>query len=200
MLPRLPERPRLLRLCTTPHDRTRAFWAAPPGLRGRATEGLEWSHPLRAGRRPHPIGRTGLSQHRWLVGGTLGLRLNPYGEVGAWAWDPATVAENPWQWLRRQWAGRLRVRRATGCHAAAGAAANLQRWQRGEGEERLLVETGLSRLTGGCHCQRVMPRVWAYVQARLACTMAAFPVLVPWHGGQPDASGFVPLSMAEYSL
>ena len=29
---------------------------------------------------------------------------------------------------------------------------------------------------------------------------AAFNVLVQWHGLQPTASGFVPLSMAEFSL
>jgi hypothetical protein len=30
--------------------------------------------------------------------------------------------------------------------------------------------------------------------------MAAFNVLVRWHGFQPTASGFVPLSIAEFSL
>jgi hypothetical protein len=43
-------------------------------------------------------------------------------------------------------------------------------------------------------------RGWAYFQARLAFTMAAFNVLVQWHGFQPTASGFVPLSIAEFSL
>jgi hypothetical protein len=38
------------------------------------------------------------------------------------------------------------------------------------------------------------------LQARLAFTMTAFNVLVQWHGFQPNASGFVPLSMAEFSL
>src|SRR4030095_14834651 len=37
-------------------------------------------------------------------------------------------------------------------------------------------------------------------QARLAFTMAAFNVLVQWHGFRPHASGFVPLSIAEFSL
>jgi hypothetical protein len=43
-------------------------------------------------------------------------------------------------------------------------------------------------------------RGWAYFQARLAFTMAAFNVLVQWHGFRPNVSGFVPLSMAEFSL
>jgi FtsH-binding integral membrane protein len=48
--------------------------------------------------------------------------------------------------------------------------------------------------------RKVMHRVWAYLQARLACTMAVFNVLVQWHGLQPTTSGFLPLSMAEFSL
>ena len=43
-------------------------------------------------------------------------------------------------------------------------------------------------------------RGWAYVHARLAFTMAVFNLLVQWHGFQPNASGFVPLSIAEFSL
>ena len=63
-----------------------------------------------------------------------------------------------------------------------------------------LVETVLSMLTLVCHFKKVMHRVWDYFQARLAFTMAAFNLLLQWHGLQPNASGFVPLSMAEFSL
>jgi hypothetical protein len=45
-----------------------------------------------------------------------------------------------------------------------------------------------------------MHRGWAYFQARLAFTMAAFNVLVQWHGLRLHVSGFVPLSIAEFSL
>jgi hypothetical protein len=48
--------------------------------------------------------------------------------------------------------------------------------------------------------KKVMHRGWAYWQARLAFTMAAFNGLVQWHGFQPTASGFGPLSIAEFSL
>src|SRR5216684_2414655 len=77
---------------------------------------------------------------------------------------------------------------------------NLKLWRRGEWENRILVETVLSMLTLVCHFKKVMHRGWAYFQARLAFTMAAFNVLVQWHGFQPYASGFVPLSIAEFSL
>jgi hypothetical protein len=88
----------------------------------------------------------------------------------------------------------------TGFHAAAGDPRNLQLCPRGEWQDRMLVETVLAMLTLVCHCTKVMPRGWASLQARLACTMAAFNVLVQWHGFQPNASGFVPLSMAVFSL
>jgi len=48
--------------------------------------------------------------------------------------------------------------------------------------------------------KKVMPRGWAYFQARLAFTMAAFHALVQWHGFQLYVSSFVFLSMAEFSL
>ena len=64
----------------------------------------------------------------------------------------------------------------------------------------MLVETVFSMLTLVSHFKQVMHRVWAYFQARLAFTMAAFNVLVQWYGFQPNASGFVPLSIAEFGL
>jgi hypothetical protein len=88
----------------------------------------------------------------------------------------------------------------TGFHTAAGDPRSLQLCPRGEWQDRMLVETVLAMLTLVCHYKKVMPCGWAYFQARLACTMAAFNVLVQWHGFQPNASGFVPLSMAALSL
>jgi hypothetical protein len=64
----------------------------------------------------------------------------------------------------------------------------------------MLVETVLSMLTLVCHFKKVMHRVWAYFHARLAFTMAAFNVLVQWHGLRHNAAGFVPLSIAYFSF
>src|SRR5437899_80858 len=96
--------------------------------------------------------------------------------------------------------GRMIVLSDTGFHAAEGDPSNLKVCPRGEWQDRLLVETVLSMLTLVSHLKQVMHRGWAYFQARLAFTMAAFHVLVQWHGFPPYASGFVPLSMAEFSL
>ena len=200
LFPRLPERTRLLRLLKTHQDWTQAFLAAPTVLGVIDTDGIALIHPIREGRSPQQIGRKGLSNHRWIVGGKLCLLLNQYGLVVGWACSTANVAENTFQWLIRQVDGRMIVLSDTAFHAAAGDPANLKLCPRGEWQDRLLVETVLSMLTLVCHFKRVMHRVWEYLQARLAFTMAAFNVLVQWHGFQPYASGFVPLSIAEFSL
>jgi hypothetical protein len=112
------------------------------------------------------------------------------------------VSGLPWrdQWLIRQCEEQMIVLSDTGFHAAEGDPSNLKLCQRGAWQDRMLVETVLSMLTLVCHLKKVMHRGWAYFQARLAFTMAAFNILVQWHGFQPYASGFVPLSMAEFSL
>ena len=107
---------------------------------------------------------------------------------------------NTFLWLVRQCEEQMIVLSDTAFHAAEGDPTNLKLCPRGEWEDRMLVETVLSMLTLVCHFKKVMHRGWAYFHARLAFTMAAFNVLVQWHGFLPNASGFVPLSMAEFSL
>jgi hypothetical protein len=200
LFPRLPERTRLLRLLKTHQDWTQAFWAAPTVLGVIDTYGIELIHPIREGRSPQQIGRKGLSNHRWIVGGKLCLLLNQWGLIVGWACATANVADNTFQWLMQQVDGRMIVLSDTAFHAAEGDPANLKLCQRGEWEDRMLVETVLSMLTLVCHFKKVMHREWAYFQARLAFTMALFNVLVQWQGLRPNASGFVPLSIAEFSL
>ena len=83
LCPRLPERTRLLRLFRTPQAWPQGCLAAPTVLGGIATSGSELMHPRREGRSPPPIGRQGLSNHRWMVGGTRCRLLNPWGLVVA---------------------------------------------------------------------------------------------------------------------
>ncbi len=200
LFPRLPERTRLFRLFMTHQDWTQAFLAAPTVLGVIDTYGIELIHPIREGRSPQQVGRKGLSNHRWIVGGKLCLLLNQYGLVVAWACATTNVADNTFQWLIRQFEEQMIVLSDTAFHAAEGDPANLKLCQRGEWQDRLLVETVLSMLTLVSHCKKVMHRVWTYFQARLAFTTAAFNVLVQWHGLQPNMYGFVPLSIAELGL
>ena len=176
------------------------FWPGLEVLGVIDTYGVELIHPIREGRSPQQIGRKGVSNHRWIVGGKLCLLLNQYGLVVAWACATANVADTTFQWLIRQFEERMIILSDTAFHATEGDPSNLKLCQRGEWQDRLLVETVLSMLTLVSHFKKAMHRVWAYFEARLAFTMVAFNVLVQWHGIRPNASGFVPLSIAEFSL
>jgi hypothetical protein len=151
LFPRLPERTRLFRLLKTHQDWTQAFWAAPTVLGGIDTYGIELLHPMREGRSSQQIGRKGLSNHRWIVGGKLCLLLNQWGLIVGWACATANVADNTFQWLIRQFEERMIVLSDTGFHAAEGDPSNLKLCQRGTWEDRMLVETVLSMLTLVCH-------------------------------------------------
>src|SRR5215212_1646949 len=170
LFPRLPERTRLFRLLKTHQGWTQVFLAAPTVLGVIDTYGIELIHPIREGRSPQQIGRKGLSNHRWIVGGKLCLLLNQWGLVVAWACATANVADNTFPWLIRQCEDQMIVLSDTGCHAAEGDPSNLKLCQRGEWEDRMLVETVLSMLTLVCHVKKVMHRGWACFQARLAFT------------------------------
>src|SRR5215813_2324640 len=73
LFPHLPERTRLFRLLRTHHAWAQGFLAAPTVLGVIDTYGIELIHPIREGRSPQQIGRKGLSNHRWIVGGKLCL-------------------------------------------------------------------------------------------------------------------------------
>jgi hypothetical protein len=200
LFPRLPERTRLFRLFRTHQDWTQIFLAAPTVLGGIDTSGIALIHPMREGRSPHQIGRQGRSTHRWMVGGKLCLVLNQWGLIVGWACATAKVADNTLQWLIRQCEECMIILSDTACHATEGDLTNLKLCQRGAWEDRILIETVLSMLTLVCHFKKVMHRAWEYFHTRLAFTIAALNVLGQWHGIRPTASGFVPLSMAEFSL
>ena len=200
LFPRVPERTRLFRLFRTHRAWTTSFLAVPTLLGVIDTYGLELIHPIREGRSPHQVGRKGLSNHRWIVGGKLCLLVNRFGLVVAWECGTANVHDTTFQPLVRQVADQMLVLRDTAFHAADGDPPNLKLCRRGEWNDRILIETVLSMLTVICHFKKVMHRVWEYFQARLAFTMAAFNVLVQWHGLLTEVDGFVPLSIAEFSL
>src|SRR4029450_10173099 len=143
-LPRLPERTRLFRLFQTHQDWTQGFLAAPTVLGVIDTYGIELIHPIREGRSPQQIGRKGLSNHRWIVGGKLCLVLNQYGLVVAWACATANVADNTFQGLIRQFEERMIVLSDTAFHAAEGDPTNLKLCPRGERQGRAAGATEVS--------------------------------------------------------
>src|SRR4051812_28283171 len=60
----------------------------------------------------------GLSNHRWIIGGTLCLLLNQWGLVVGWACATAHVADTTFQGLIRQCEEQMIVLSDTAFHAA----------------------------------------------------------------------------------
>ena len=198
--PNLPHRTRLFRLFTTHRAWSARFLAAPTRLGVIDAYGIELLHPRREGRSPSQIGKKGLSNHRWIVGGKLCLLLNQSGLVVRWACDTANVSDITFQPLITAVADRMVVLSDTGFHATSGDPSNLKRCPRGHWNVRMLVETVLSMLTVVCHFKKMRHRLWDDFETHLAFGMALFNILVQWHDLTPDEQGFIKLSICEFSL
>ncbi len=99
LFPQLPERTRLFRLFLSHSELTDKFLAEPTVLGVIDVCGIELIHPVREGRSDKQIGKKGLSNHRWIVGGKLCLLLNQDGLVVGREADTANVydtAFHPW--------------------------------------------------------------------------------------------------------
>jgi hypothetical protein len=200
LFPHLPDRTRLFRLLAGHQAWTDRFLAQPSLLGVADTYGIELLHPMREGRSPQQIGKKGLSNHRWIVGGKLAFVLNHLGLVVDWACDTANVYDATFHPLIEQFAEEMVVLTDTNFHAKTGDPPNMKVCPRGTWNVRMIVEQVLAMLTTVCHFKKVGHRVWVYFRARLAFLMATFNILVQWHGLQPNEHGFVHLSIAEFSL
>lgn len=198
--PLLPERTRLFRLFKTHQSWSDRFLAQPSILGIADSYGIELIHPRREGRSPQQIGKKGLSNRRWIVGGKLAFIINQSGLVTAWTCDTANVHDSTFHPLIQAFDERMIVLADQGFHAKIGDPPNLKICKRGTWNERMIVETVLSMLTTVCHFKRISHRVWDYFHARLGFTMAAFNLLVQLHGLEPDEKGRIHLSIAEFSL
>jgi hypothetical protein len=200
LFPQLPDRTRLFRLFQAHQAWTDRFLAAPTVLGVADSYGIELLHPWREGRSPQQMGKKGLSNHRWIVGGKLGFVLNQWGLVTAWECATANVHDSTFHPLVARFQEEMIVLTDTAFHAQQGDPPNMKVCPRGTWNDRMVVETVWSMLTTVCHFKKMAHRVWAYFRARLAFTLAAFNLLVQWHGLKPDQKGLIHLSIAEFSL
>lgn len=210
LFPNLPERTRLFRLFALHQEWTQRFLAHPSVLGVADSYGIELIHPRREGRSEKQIGKKGLSNQRWIVGGKLGFVLNQWGLVVSWMCASANVHDQTFHPMIEQFVSQdeethepttgMIVFTDPGFHAKEGDPPNMKVCPRGTWNVRMVVETVLSMLTNVCHLKKVGHRVWDYFSARLAFAMAAFNICAQWHGFLPDEDGFIRLSIAEFSL
>jgi hypothetical protein len=204
--PGLPHRTRLMRLLAAHKDWTRRFLAEPTLIGVADSYGIELIHPRREGRTDGQIGKKGKSNLRWIVGAKVCLVLNRFGLVCDWATDTANVADKAFHPLIERFgpeAGpdrQMLVLADSGFHAKSGDPANMKVCPRGTWNDRMVIETVHSMLTGTCQIKKVAHRAWDYLNARLAFCLAAFNLLAQWDGLTPDENGFIPLALAKFSL
>ena len=163
--------------------------------------GIELIHPRREGRSPAQIGKKGLSNKRWIVGGKLCLLLNHIGLIVDWDVATANVYDGgSFQHLVDDVANEMLVLADPHFEKQDWQPTNLKICQKGTWNDRMVIESVLSMLTVVCAFKKVGHRVWDYFKTRVGFTMALFNILVQWHGLPADDDGFVPLSIAEFSL
>ena len=162
--------------------------------------GVELIHPVRCGRNPTGWAEAGISNHRWIVGGKLCLALNRLGQIIGWAWATANAHDTWFHPLVEAFKDRCVLLADTGFHAAAGDPPNLKICQRGQWNDRMVVETALSMTTVVSHTKKMRHQAMDHFQSHLAMLVAAFNLLIAWHGLPAREDGFVPLFIAEFDL
>jgi len=200
LFPALPERTRLFRLFANHQDWSARFMAEPTLLGVADTYGIELLHPWRYERSANQVGRKGFSNHKWIVGGKLCMLLNKWGLVVGWDCATANVHDSTFHPMIAQYEEQMVVLADQLFSLKEGNPTNLLICERGKWNTRMMIETVLSMLQTICHIKHMAHRAWAYFEARLAFTMAAFNLLVQWEGLQPDTDGRVHLSIAQFSL
>ena len=186
---------------------TQRYWTgrflAAPTLMGIADSyDVELRHPIRIrdGRRAEQIGRKGISNHRWIVGGKLCAVVNRFGLICAWDCAGANVHDQTFHPLLRRYDGRMIALADRGVHRAAGDPANVMICRRRQWNVGMKVATVFSTPSVKCGFKERRHRGWAGFEAHMAYAVAGFNILAQWSGLEPDAQGRVQLSIAQFTL
>ncbi len=144
MFPNLPSRTRLFRLFNTHQHLIDLFMATPSLIGVIDTYGIELIHPRREGRSEKQIGRKGISNQRWIVGGKLCLLLNHLGQVVDWDCDTANVYDgSAFQHIVDGVETQMVVFADEGFDKVDWRPEHLRICQRGECNDRMIIETVL---------------------------------------------------------
>jgi hypothetical protein len=200
LFPNLPERTRLFRLFATHRDWVERFLAGPTLFGVADTFGIELIHPVREGRSKQQIGKKGLSNKRWIVGGKLGFVLNSAGRVCGWDCATANTHDSNFRSLIEPFDEQMIVLTDSGFHGASGDPANMKVCPPRTWNCRMLVETVLSMLTVVCDIKRMRHRVWRYFAMHLGWTVAAFNLMLDVVADQPHNNARPVFSIADYVL
>lgn len=201
LFPNLPDRTRLFRLFVTHLPLIDRFLADPTLIGVADSYGIELLHPRREGRSTQQIGKKGISNQRWIVGGKVGLILDHLGRVVDWECATANAYDGTvFQDLVERQKEQMVIFADVGWKKVDWQPANLRLCERGEWNTRMIIETVWSMLTYICQFKHMAHKQWRAFEAHVGYSLALFNILIQWHGFLPDETGFVPLSIAEFSL
>jgi hypothetical protein len=190
----------LLRQLSTQECHTDRLLAQPSTLNVVDSYPIELLFPIRQGRSKRQFGTKGKDKGRWSVGVKLCWILNTYGQVCGWDWDKMNCPDQTFLSFFEQYDGQAIMLADWGFRCADGVPSNVKLCKKGTWNDRMVVETSFSLLTVVCHAKKIFHRAEAYIEARLAYTVAMFNVcLALFHQLHPDQSPFK-MSIAEFSL
>lgn len=204
LFPSLPERSRLFRLIAKHRDLAEQFEAELTCFSILDSFGIEMIHPRREGRSPRQFGKKGLSNGRWIVGAKFCALVNQFGQISDWDYESANVCDNTFKEVmvtaHQQESGVYSDGGFRRSKKRGGNPANLVICERGQHNQRMLVETVFSLLTNVLHMKKLFQRAQDYLEARLGFAVAIYNLLVTWNGIETDDAGRTKLSIAEFAL
>ena len=186
---------RLFRLFTTHHDWADRLLAEPTHFGVADTYGIELIHPVRERRSKRQIGRKGLSNKRWIVGGKLGFALISAGRVCAWDGATANTHDKHFRPMIEPFDEKMTVPTDNGFHGVEGDPPNTEVCHPRTWGCRMLVETVLSMLTVVCDIKRVRHRAWDHFRMHVSWIVAAFNLMLDT-AAEAGASSPAPLRIA----
>lgn len=182
LFPRLPEQSRLFRLWRKYQQLAKRFLAQPTLLGVCDTFGIELLHPRREGRCEWHCARKGKSNGRWIVGQKWFVLLNGKGEVVRIGCCSANCHDTHFQCIIESFEDEMIVLGDKGFHAKHGDPVNLKICERGQWNERMLIETVFSACEGVLHMKKMDYRIKHSLRARLQYTAAALNLCMNWTG------------------
>ena len=161
---------------------------------------IELLFPIREGRSEQQIGGKSKDKGRWSIGIKLLWIINDVGRVVGWKWLPMNTHDQHFNDEIEKLDGKTITLSDLGFRCAEGIPDNLKLCEKNSWNERMLIETAFSLLTGVCNMKKIFHRVAEYIEARLAYTAAMFNILLDlYHKLHPDEPAHK-MSIAEFSL
>jgi hypothetical protein len=196
----LPHRTSLLRQLRVQQQHTDLLMELPSVLNVVDSFPIELIFPIREGRSARQFGEKSRDKGRWSVGIKLCWILNTFGQVCGWIWHTMNCPDNDFLDFFEEYDGEAILLADWGFRCAKGIPGNVKLCKKGTWNDRMAVETSFSLLTVICKAKKFHHRLEAYIDARLAYTVAMFNVCLKlFHELHPEESLFK-LSIAEFSL